>query len=147
MQEEIWKDITWYEWLYQVSNFGKILSTKRAKTKWWILRPWSNPQGYVIASISKDSIVRYFTVHRLVALAFIPNPEWKDQINHKDGNTLNPAAYNVEWVSGKYNIQHYQMSRYITFNGETIRAKVRVAKKKTKAVKKWKYLLAAESPD
>lgn len=66
----------------------------------------------------------------------VPKPSTDhNQVNHKDGNTLNPAAYNVEWVSGKYNIQHYQMSRYITFNGETIRAKVRAVKKKTKVKK------------
>ena len=106
MQEEIWKDITWYEWLYQVSNFGKILSTKRKNTKWWILRPWSNPQGYEIASISKEWVQKYYTVHRLVALAFIPNPEWKDQINHKDGNKKNNTVDNLEWCTQSENLRH-----------------------------------------
>jgi len=106
MQEEIWKDITWYEWLYQVSNFGKILSKKRKNTKWWILRPWSNPRGYEIASISKNGVARYYTVHRLVALAFIPNPEWKDQINHKDGNKKNNRVDNLEWCTLSENLKH-----------------------------------------
>jgi len=106
MQEEIWKDITWYEWLYQVSNFGKIYSIKRRNTKWWILRPWSNPQWYTIASISKLWVTRYYTVHRLVALAFIPNPEWNDQINHKDWNKKNNTVDNLEWCTQSENLRH-----------------------------------------
>ena len=106
MQEEIWKDITWYEWLYQVSNFGKILSTKRKNTKWWILRPWSNPQGYEIASIYLNWVQKYYTVHRLVALAFIPQEEWKDQVNHKDGNKKNNRVDNLEWCTMSENLKH-----------------------------------------
>jgi len=106
MQEEIWKDITWYEWLYQVSNFGKILSTKRKNTKWWILRPWSNPQGYEIASIYLNWVQKYYTVHRLVALAFIPQEEWKDQVNHKDGNKKNNRVDNLEWCTLSENLRH-----------------------------------------
>ena len=106
MEQEIWKDIAWYNWLYQVSNLGRIFSQKRRNTKGGILRPWSNPQGYEIASIYKDGKQCYHTVHRLVALAFIPQIEWKDQVNHKNGDKKDNRVENLEWCTQWENIKH-----------------------------------------
>ena len=106
MEQEIWKDIAWYNWLYQVSNLGRIFSQKRRNTKGGILRPWSNPQGYEIASIYKDGKQCYHTVHRLVALAFIPQIEWKDQVNHKNGDKKDNRVENLEWCTQSENLCH-----------------------------------------
>lgn len=88
--EEIWKDVVGYEGLYQVSNLGRI---KRDKLK----KPELINKGYYRVSLSKDGTVRRYFVHRLVAEAFIPNPEKYPIVNHKD---LNPLNNSIEIWSG-----------------------------------------------
>jgi uncharacterized protein YerC len=115
---ETWKDIEGYEGLYQVSNLGRIKSfdktimvkiknqnivTKKGK----ILKPNNNNNsGYNKVTLSKEGTNKPFTIHRLVAKAFIDNPENKPFVNHKDGNKLNNCVSNLEWVSLKENTQH-----------------------------------------
>lgn len=99
--KETWKDISGFEGLYQVSNTGKIKSFCRKKTK--ILVPGIH-RGYERVILSKNNIRRYASVHRLVAEAFVPNPEGKPQVNHIDENTRNNNANNLEWVTSKENI-------------------------------------------
>jgi hypothetical protein len=133
---ELWKVLPNVERnQYLVSSLGRVFNLESKV----FVKPYlhkSRAGYYLRHKIGAKKIM----THVMVATNFpelVPKPSIDhNQVNHKDGNTLNPAAYNVEWVSGKYNIKHYQMSRYITFNGETIRAKVRAAKKKTKVVKK-----------
>ena len=100
--KEIWKDIKDYEGLYQVSNLGRV---KRITTG-RVLKPLKHANGYIMVKLSKNSIVYTKTVHRLVAEAFIPNPEHKSEINHIDENKTNNNVSNLEWMTRKENINH-----------------------------------------
>lgn len=103
MDEEIWKDIKNHEGLYQVSNLGRIRSLynyKRNGTN--ILKPRLKHNYYQIG-LRKDSIRKWYQVHRLVAQAFIPNPDNLPQVNHKDENKLNNNVDNLEWCTVAYN--------------------------------------------
>lgn len=99
--EEIWKDIEGYEGLYQVSNMGRVKSVRRN-----ILLKSRIARGYERVNLSKNG--KYLTkkVHRLVANAFIPNPDNLPQVNHKDENKTNNCVDNLEWCDSKYNINY-----------------------------------------
>lgn len=102
-----WKDIEGYEGLYKVSSKGKVMSTSRIKPI--ILK--TNPQnGYDLVYLTKRYVRNSQYLHRVVAKAFIPNPENKPQVNHKDGNKRNNKASNLEWMTISENITHaYQV--------------------------------------
>ena len=115
MNSEEWKSIKGYEGLYMVSNLGRVKSlcgfngheyVKRKK----ILNPYKQKAGKnyyrSVVKLSKDGSRKDFKVHRLVADAFIPNPELKSNINHIDGNPLNNRVDNLEWCTQKENIIH-----------------------------------------
>ena len=111
---EIWKDITGYEGIYQVSNFGRIKSLgrflKRGESKIFvdefIMSGGSTPIGYKTVNLTKNKVRKAFSVHRLVAEAFIPNPEGKPEVNHIDGDKLNNNYANLEWCTRRENLQH-----------------------------------------
>ena len=99
---EEWKDIKGYEGLYQVSNKGRIRNTKN-----YILKPQiSGKSPYQMISLFKDNKSKRFTIHRLVATHFIPNPRHLPIINHKDENKLNNNTENLEWCDYKYNLEY-----------------------------------------
>jgi hypothetical protein len=112
---EIWKDIQGYEGLYEVSNFGNINSLDR-----YVMGKGGNlifqkgikkknqphKEGYWRIFLSKNGIAKSYLVHRLVAIAFIPNPESKLQVNHKDLNRANTHVDNLEWVTNQENAIH-----------------------------------------
>ena len=101
-KQEIWKDIEGYEGLYQISNTGKILSLRSGK-----LRVTStNNGGYETIHLYKNAVDSIYTVHRLVALAFIPNPNKFPEINHLNENKLDNRSENLEWCDRRYN-QNY----------------------------------------
>jgi hypothetical protein len=103
MQTEEWRDIQGYEGLYKVSNFGHVLNCKRLT----FLKPASSYKGdYLKVSLFKDGKGRSISVHRLVAQAFIPNPDNKPQVNHIDNNRQNPRSDNLEWVTAQENLRH-----------------------------------------
>ena len=115
--EEIWKDIKGYEGLYQVSNYGRIKSLEREKysynykakkeikmiIKEKILKPYLNKKTYYQISLCKSKNKKKYSIHQLVAQAFIPNPNKYEMLNHKDENGLNNNVNNLEWCDAKYN--------------------------------------------
>ena len=105
---EEWRDIKGYEGKYQVSNLGRIKSINYKKRKGCegILSPIYDSEGYCRVFLYKNNKSRKFTIHRLVAQTFIPNPNNLPQVNHKDENKANNYASNLEWCDCKYN-QNY----------------------------------------
>ena len=102
MTEEIWKDIPGYEGLYQVSNFGRVKSLRKAI----IMSIRINKKGYSTIGLSKTGVFNRKSIHRLVAEAFIPNPDNLPCVNHKDGNKLNNELNNLEWCTYGDNERH-----------------------------------------
>lgn len=102
MEDEVWMDIPGYEGLYQVSNLGNIYSARNKK-----LLAASKQTTYSVVCLSKAGKQKCFGVHRLVALAFIPNPENKPHVNHINCNRHDNRVENLEWVTRDENITHY----------------------------------------
>lgn len=105
---EVWKDIQDYEGLYQISNFGKVKSLSRVDSlgharKEKILNGKPDKDGYLRVGLRKNNKYRWFRVHRLVALMFIPNINYLAVVNHIDENKKNNQANNLEWCTVKYN--------------------------------------------
>ncbi|KAB0577199.1 NUMOD4 motif-containing protein [Fusobacterium naviforme] len=111
MTEE-WRPVKGYEGFYIVSNLGNVRSVDRDygnyrfRGKW--LRPFLIPDenGYRCVSLSAYGESRAYKVHRLVAEAFVPNPENKPQVNHLDEDKLNNRADNLEWVTQQENLAY-----------------------------------------
>ena len=104
---EIWKDIDGYEGLYKVSNLGRIKSLGNDKNrKEKILKTGKNKFGYLHVILCKEGKVTTFRVQRLVANAFIPNPENKPEVNHIDENKENNCVWNLEWCTHQYNNEY-----------------------------------------
>lgn len=106
---EIWKDIKDYEGLYQVSNTGKVKSLDRIvkdttrervqHLKGKVLKETDNGTGYKLVFLNKGRKRKNKYVHRLVAEAFLPNPEQLKEVNHKNLNKADNSINNLEWVS------------------------------------------------
>lgn len=114
-QKEIWKGIPGYESLYEISNTGKVksLSIKKAYGRYCqirpeiILRPSIKKRGYhQVALNNVHGERKHFGIHQLVALVFIPNPENKPTVNHKNGDKSNNHYLNLEWATNKEQINH-----------------------------------------
>lgn len=108
---EIWRDIPDYVGIYQVSNLGRVRRTKRYKAEPGILRYSKTRIGYLRVCLSKKSKRKSYLVHRLVAVAFIPNPDGLPQINHKNECKTDNRAENLEWCTQKYN-NNYGTARF-----------------------------------
>lgn len=107
--EEEWFDIPGYEGLYQITKNGIIRSlTYQGKIRDipLIRKPNINRYGYAMMLLTKNKIRKNLSVHRLVALTFIPNPNNLPEVNHIDGNKLNNNVSNLEWCTSKENIEH-----------------------------------------
>lgn len=101
--DEIWEDKKDYEGHYQVSNFGRVKSIKFGKER--ILKQHIRG-GYYSVGLSKNGIVKTYLVHRLVAEAFLDNPDNLPYVNHKDECKTNNNVDNLEWCTHEYNINY-----------------------------------------
>jgi hypothetical protein len=91
---------------YKINKEGEIISYKKVHPK--KLKPYIAGNGYYEVALSPEKgVYKRLGVHRLVAINFIPNPDNLPQVNHKDGNTLNYSADNLEWVSASENTLHH----------------------------------------
>lgn len=122
---EEYRDMVGYEGLYMVSNKGNVKSLER---KVWngrgrgfymtvperILKPIKTGNGYLQVDLSKDGKIKRHLIHRLVAEAFIPNPNNLEQVNHRDECKTNNNVENLEWCSSKYNCNYGTRIRRIT---------------------------------
>ena len=107
--QEIWKDIEGYDGKYQVSNYGNVKSLNYNNTcKERLLKPMLKNRGYLCVSLYKP--LKIFSIHRLVANAFIPNPDNLPCVNHKDEDKTNNHVGNLEQCTNKYN-QNYGTCR------------------------------------
>ncbi len=110
MREEIWKDIKGYEGYYKISDLGRVKRLERKRydrnqiLKERIVKTIYPKNGwYPYLSLCKKGIYKNYTIHRLIAEAFLPNPDNLPCINHKDGNKQNNSISNLEWCDYSHN--------------------------------------------
>lgn len=111
---EIWKDVPGYEGRYKVSNAGRIkrmfLYNKPCPKTKQLIKPteikYGLGRGYLYLGLNDGAKIKTYGVHRLVAMAFIPNPDGKPETNHKDYNRSNNTVGNLEWVTKSENQKH-----------------------------------------
>jgi hypothetical protein len=107
--EEIWKPVAvkGFESKYEVSNLGRVKSIGTYNTcKKGILTPMIDTSGYEHVMLFNNGIKKDISVHRLVALTFISNPEELRYVNHKDENVRNNNVENLEWCTNAYNVAY-----------------------------------------
>lgn len=115
---EIFKDIEGFSGKYQVSNKGRIKSF-HISDKGRIMKPEERNKKYLCIGLRLNMNKKNYVIHRLVANAFIDNPENKSQINHKDGNKLNNHTENLEWCTHSENMKHaFSTGLSIALKGE-----------------------------
>lgn len=100
--EEVWRDITEYEGFYQVSTLGRVKNSRSGR----ILKGRKTRNGYLKVDLCKNGKPKSYLVHRLVAQAFIPNPQNKPEVNHIDEDKENNYVENLEWCTAKENINY-----------------------------------------
>lgn len=108
--KETWKPITDYVGLYEVSSEGRVRNVKTGK----ILKPKNNRRGYLFVGLHKNGAVKNRYIHRLVAQAFIPNPNKLPEVNHKDEIKANNNLDNLEWVSHRDNSNYGKRNERIS---------------------------------
>lgn len=126
--DELWKPIPGFDGMYEVSNMGRVKSCDRTRkskagstshVQERILKPRRDKNGYQEVALSKDGKLHFFRCHRLVAIAFIPNPNHFPVINHKDEDVANNVVSNLEWCSISYNTRYsvYKISQRVICDG------------------------------
>lgn len=110
MKQEIWKQVENFE-NYEISTHGRIRKNyKNGKVKY--LKPMVTHKGYLVVELWKKGKRKRVKVHRLVAKAFIENPNNLPQINHKDMNKKNNNVENLEWITNRDNCIHYHQNKH-----------------------------------
>ena len=116
-----WKPIPNYENLYEVSNTGEIRSIKPRYKNKQILKAGVGSRGYLVVTLCNKNTQKSYNVHRLVAQAFIPNPNNLPCVNHKDENRTNNNVDNLEWCTYKYNNTYgNRLDKYISKRGKSV---------------------------
>jgi len=110
------KEIPGYEGLYSVSKEGEVYSERRGI---FLKKCLGGGGRYLSVSLRKDGENKMFMVHRLVALAFVENPDGKPEVNHKDGDRKNNAAKNLEWCTRSENMKHAVRTGLLVISKET----------------------------
>lgn len=115
MKNEVWRDVKGYKGLYQISSKGRLKSLSRPVrharggfrvTKQRIIEPRKGKRGYFVFTLSKEGQSSQRYAHRLIAIAFIPNPEGKPHINHRNGVKDDNRIKNLEWCTHQENHLH-----------------------------------------
>lgn len=111
MKNEIWRPIAGYEGLYEISSHGRVKSLSRRDARGALrrekfLKPGTTTDGYKQVSLNLDGKARPFLVHRLVASAFLDNPDALPIVNHKNGARTDNRADNLEWCTQLHNVRH-----------------------------------------
>lgn len=124
--KEKWKDISGYEGIYRISSLGRVYAYKITKGRKgdFILKQATQTQGYKQVKLYLEDTKKTFYVHRLVATAFINNPNNKKFVNHKDGNKANNIETNLEWCTKSENTIHSyrELGRISLWKGSKHRA-------------------------
>lgn len=100
---ELWKEVEGTNGALLVSNSGRVKSLLRNGR---ILKPTQDSKGYLRLRVTINREKRSYKVHRLVAMAFVDNPDGKPQVNHINGDKTDNRASNLEWVTNKENAHH-----------------------------------------
>lgn len=114
-----YKDVKGYEGLYLISDEGKVISLKHDEPK--LLKTGLRGRDglfYEFVSLAKNGQNKKFAVHRLVADAFLENPDNLPEINHKDENPLNNCVDNLEWCTRQYNVDYSKSKRVEQYENE-----------------------------
>ena len=109
---EIWKDIIGYEGLYQISSYGRVMSTVYDKPR--IMKQSTDGRGYPVIRLVKNSKKWTGSVHRLVAVAFIDNPENKSTVNHINEIKSDNNVTNLEWLTNTENINYGNRNKLVS---------------------------------
>ena len=117
-KKEVGKPVKGFEKFYEVSNFGRVSNYRK------ILKTYVINSGYLALKFTVQGKVTPLLVHRLVAEAFIPNPDNKPHVNHKDGNKQNNCVWNLEWVTVSENILHARQIGLNPYNNPTLGKKL-----------------------
>jgi hypothetical protein len=104
--EAIWKPVVGYEGLYEISSLGKVRSIYRGRNTGKALAPIKSQNGYLVVTPSKNGVVKQKSIHRLVAMAFLPNPKSKICVNHINGDKHDNRVENLEWATYQENEVH-----------------------------------------
>ena len=104
LKGEEWRDIAGYDGDYQESNYGRTKSFKFHEPR--IVVPLLHTKGYLRVGLLKGGKQKNFYIHRLVAEIFIPNPDGKPEVDHRDGCTMNNFVGNLRWATGGENLQY-----------------------------------------
>lgn len=116
----MWKPVVGFEDLYEVSDSGEVRSLicnggLRKKPK--VLKQYKKPNGYLSVALRKGGKTHHVRVHRLVAMAFLPNYDYLLTVNHIDEDKTNNCVSNLEWVSHQYNTEYSQAKSYTFVKG------------------------------
>ena len=132
------KDIKNYENVYQIDELGNVISKPkkwiRGYRKEYFLKPKLNKYGYLCVILQNNKIKKNYTIHRLVAEHFIPNPENKPQVNHINGIKTDNMVENLEWCTSAENIKHAHENKLkVQLGGKNPNAR-KVINNKTKQI-------------